>query len=140
MAEIHRCLRPDGILVMTSHMYFPIHAHPEDYWRFTDRGFASLLQAFNIIAIESCGLKKLPHTVAGVASKQRLPANLAAALGAALRVWKRRRATTWKEVALALLPPVLLIPAYDLFALLLEMRSRKTLANEDSRIRDGGRR
>jgi hypothetical protein len=125
MAEIHRCLRPNGIVILTSHMYFPIHAHPEDYWRFTDRGFASLLQAFNIIAIESCGLKKLPHTVTGVASKQKLSSNLEASLGDVVRSWKRNGANTWKEIAMAILPPILLIPAYDLFARLLEIRSGK---------------
>jgi len=124
MAEIHRCLRPAGIVVMTSHMYFPIHAHPEDYWRFTDRGFASLLQRFNIISIESCGLSKLPHTIVGIAAKQTLDSSLEVSLRDAIIFWKRRGASSWKEIAMAVLPPVLLIPAYDLFALLLEKRKR----------------
>jgi hypothetical protein len=129
MAEIYRCLRPDGIVIMTSHMYFPIHAHPEDYWRFTDRGFASLLQAFNIISLESCGLKKLPHTIVGVASKQKRHLDLEISLREVVRSWKLNGANTWKEVAMAILPPVLLVPAYDLFARLLEMRSRKGASN-----------
>jgi hypothetical protein len=29
--------------------------------------------------------------------------------------WKRRGATSWKEVMLALAPPFLLVPAYDLY-------------------------
>lgn len=125
MAEIHRCLRPNGIVVMTSPMFFPIHAYPDDYWRFTDSGFASLLQAFNIISIESCGLKKLPHSIVGIAAKGRLNPTLEANLREAVISWKRHGATSWKEVALATIPPIFLVPAYDLFSRILEMRSAK---------------
>lgn len=125
IAEIHRCLRPDGIVVMTSPMFFPIHAYPDDYWRFTDSGFASLLQAFNIISIESCGLKKLPHSIVGIASKEKLHPALEANLREAVISWKRHGATSWKEVALATIPPIILVPAYDLFSRLLEMRTAK---------------
>lgn len=125
MAEIHRCLRPNGVVVITSPMFFPIHAYPDDYWRFTGSGFASLLQAFNIISIESCGLKKLPHTIVGIASKERLDPSLEANLREAVISWKRHGATSWKEIALATIPPILLAPAYDLFGRLLESRAAK---------------
>jgi SAM-dependent methyltransferase len=124
IGEIYRCLRPGGIVVMTSVMYFPIHAHPNDYWRFTGSGFSSLLQAFKVICVESCGLKKLPHTIVGIAAKQTLDSRLEDSLREAVIFWKRRGASSWKEIAMAVLPPVLLIPAYDLFALLLEVRGR----------------
>ena len=107
MAEIYRCLRPNGIVVTTSPMYFPIHAYPDDYWRFTDSGFASLLQAFNVISIESCGLKKLPHSIVGIASKGRLNPTREANLREAVISWKRDGATSWKEIALATIPPIL---------------------------------
>ena len=38
--EMHRVLRPGGLLAISSVMFFPIHAHPWDFWRFTPEGFA----------------------------------------------------------------------------------------------------
>jgi len=125
MAELHRCLRPSGLIVMTSVMYFPLHAHPDDYWRFTDSGFASLLHAFNTICIESCGLRKLPHTVVGIASKGRLEPALELSIRKSVASWKRRGAGSWKELGMSTLPPFLLIPAYDVFTRILQVRSRR---------------
>lgn len=119
MAELHRCLRPGGLLLMTSHMFFPRHAHPDDYWRFTASGFASLLTPFEVIAVEECGLEKLPHTVVGIATKGPMPPEVRHALTRTLAGWKRRGASTWKEAGMALLPPVLLVPVYDLFSVAL---------------------
>lgn len=31
--EAHRILKRQGILIVSSHMDFPIHNHPHDYWR-----------------------------------------------------------------------------------------------------------
>ncbi len=115
MAELERCLAPSGLVVMTSVMYFPIHAHPDDYWRFTESGFATLLEPFDRIAVRSYGLRKLPHTVVGIASKRPTDPALARAVGAALAAWEAHGARTWKEVAMAIAPPCLLVPAYDLF-------------------------
>ena len=44
--EMHRVLRPGGVLAISSLMFFPIHAHPWDYWRFTPEGFERLLEPF----------------------------------------------------------------------------------------------
>ena len=41
LEEIHRVLKPDGIAIISSVMYFPIHDHPDDYWRFTPEAFRS---------------------------------------------------------------------------------------------------
>jgi hypothetical protein len=124
MAEIHRCLLPTGLIVMSSVMYFPIHAHPDDYWRFTGSGFFSLLQKFHVVCVESCGLKKLPHTVLGVASKEKLPPAMEGYLRDCVNLWKRHEANSWKENLMAVLPPVLLVPAYDLFTRMLETWNR----------------
>ena len=41
--EVHRILTSEGILLISSVMYFPIHGYPQDYWRFTSEAFKSLL-------------------------------------------------------------------------------------------------
>lgn len=125
MAELHRCLLPGGMIVMTSVMYFPIHAHPDDYWRFTAQGFSSLLQKFDVVALEMCGLKKLPHTVVGIASKGPVDPATELAIGETVAAWKRRGSGSWKEAILAVAPPVLLVPAYDVFTWALEKLDRE---------------
>jgi SAM-dependent methyltransferase len=41
--EMHRVLRRDGALLVACPFYFHIHAHPEDYWRFTPAALELLL-------------------------------------------------------------------------------------------------
>lgn len=127
MAELHRCLAPGGVLVLTSVMYFPIHAHPDDYWRFTPSGLAALLEPFETLGVFSAGLRKLPHTVVGVATRGPADPALAAALVRTLEAWRRRGARSWKEVAAAVAPPALLVPAYDLFNAVLRGLGRGAL-------------
>jgi len=69
MAEVHRILRPGGLIVITSHMRFPVHAYPNDYWRFTQEGFRSLLHQFSYSSVGFLGDQNFPHTVAGVGIK-----------------------------------------------------------------------
>lgn len=69
MAEVHRCLNDQGILIYTSTMHFPIHGYPSDYWRFTPEAFRALGAAFPWLAIFYSGSPEFPHTVCGVASK-----------------------------------------------------------------------
>lgn len=67
--EIHRVLRKDGIVIMTSVMDFPIHDHPSDYWRFTPEAFKLLLSKFPIKIIGSQGNPDYPHTVYAIGIK-----------------------------------------------------------------------
>ena len=46
MHEIYRCLRDDGVVIYSSVMNFPIHAFPNDYWRFTPEAFRALAVDF----------------------------------------------------------------------------------------------
>jgi len=125
MAEIQRCLRPGGILVMTSVMYFPIHLHPDDYWRFTASGFTSLVQPFDQGDVHMVGLRTLPHTVVAIAYKAPVDPSLREAVTATVAAWKQRGARSWKEVMLALAPPCLLVPAYDLYVAYLARQGRR---------------
>jgi SAM-dependent methyltransferase len=116
MAELHRCLQPGGLLILTSVWYFPIHAYPDDYWRFTASAFRSLLgDAFHPIAVDMCGLARLPHTVFGIASKGRLDPAVERTIQDVVAAWKLHGAHSWKETVMEVTPPIVLIPAYDLF-------------------------
>jgi SAM-dependent methyltransferase len=55
LEEMHRVLMPGGLVVISSHMNWPIHSFPNDYWRFTPQGFAVLLRLFSQILVESAG-------------------------------------------------------------------------------------
>lgn len=68
-AEVERCLRQDGVVIFSSVMLFPIHSHPEDYWRFTPETFRQLAAVFPHSAIFTAGETIFPHTVCGVAAK-----------------------------------------------------------------------
>jgi hypothetical protein len=50
-------LKPGALLLVTSPFFWPQHATPayRDYWRFTDQGWALLLQAFTGVTITPCG-------------------------------------------------------------------------------------
>jgi SAM-dependent methyltransferase len=74
--EIERVLSSGGVLVAVSVMYWPIHAHPYDYWRFTPECFRRLLGGFADAIVLSLGDKMFPHTVLGIArKKQTFPAS-----------------------------------------------------------------
>lgn len=71
--EIHRILGPEGIVVLSSVMDFPIHDYPHDYWRFTPEAFRSLLKPFAHAWVGHVGLNKFPHTVVGIGFKGARP-------------------------------------------------------------------
>ena len=67
--EMHRVLRPGGVVLLSSVMFFPIHAHPWDFWRFTPEGFAQLLAPFPSSLVMPIGWDLMPETVLGVGVK-----------------------------------------------------------------------
>jgi SAM-dependent methyltransferase len=71
--EMHRVLRPGGLLAISSVMFFPIHAHPWDYWRFTPEGFEKLLEPFESRIVLAHGYELLPEGVYGVGIKGPCP-------------------------------------------------------------------
>jgi SAM-dependent methyltransferase len=67
--EMHRVLRPGGVLAISSVMFFPIHEHPWDFWRFTPEGFEQLLEPFESRLVLAHGYRYLPEGVYGVGLK-----------------------------------------------------------------------
>lgn len=76
IGEAHRILKPDGVLIISSAMYFPIHAYPNDYWRFTPEGFRSLLKDFPQAFVFVAGEPNFPHVVAGIGMKKAFPSDV----------------------------------------------------------------
>lgn len=73
LEEIHRVLKPDGIAIISSVMYYPIHDYPYDYWRFTPEAFRSLLKPFANAFVGYAGRVDFPHTIIGVGFKGDVP-------------------------------------------------------------------
>jgi SAM-dependent methyltransferase len=67
--EMHRVLRPGGVMAISSLMFFPIHAHPWDYWRFTPEGFELLLRPFESSLVVAQGWELMPEGIFGIGVK-----------------------------------------------------------------------
>ena len=111
MEQIHRVLKPDGIAVISSVMYFPIHDHPYDYWRFTPEAFRSILKPFAESFTGFAGEERFPHTVVGIGFK-----GVASPLLEFRRKYEewhdeqkpRTQNSTTKRIVKLLTPPILL--------------------------------
>ena len=120
VSELYRVLKPDGVLVVTSVMKFPIHASPYVYWRFTPEGFKTLLQDFPQVFIGFAGDEEFPNEIVAIAAKRQ-----SVKLDSFLqhyRLWQVRwtpRLPTltkaFRRVIAPFLPPVLTGSNYELW-------------------------
>ncbi len=112
IGQIHRILKPDGILIMSSVMNFPIHDHPHDYWRFTPEAFKSLLKPFDFSLVDFAGDEQFPHTVIGIGAKGAVSDKTIDALTKGLAHWRGQwsepTGSRWKGVVRQFAPPILL--------------------------------
>lgn len=67
--EVYRILKPDGIVVISSVMNYPIHDFPHDYWRFTPEAFRSIMKPFHNVYVNFAGQEIFPHTIVGIGCK-----------------------------------------------------------------------
>ena len=56
MAEMARCLKPGGQLILTVPQTFPLHGEPGDYWRFTQHGIRILANETDLSVAGLCAL------------------------------------------------------------------------------------
>jgi SAM-dependent methyltransferase len=107
VAEIHRILEPNGMVVITSVMNFHIHGYPHDYWRFTPEAFKSLLKPFAHCFVGFAGEELFPHTVAGIGWKGAAPDLTSFRAGFARWVKEQEPSPSgFKQAAKLLLPPI----------------------------------
>ena len=69
VAEVFRVVRPDGLVLISSAMDFPVHEFPADYWRFAPQGFDLLLERFSPRRVYLQGAPVFPHTLVGIGIK-----------------------------------------------------------------------
>lgn len=75
-AEMHRLLRPGGLLLLSCPFNLRIHGPLPDCWRFTEHGLRSVLSAFEILeleALETPGRPLMPIHYTVVARKPLAP-------------------------------------------------------------------
>jgi SAM-dependent methyltransferase len=78
--EVGRVLRPDGVFVVAAPFYFHVHAHPNDYWRFTPEALDFLLGDYPLRVLGWHGPERRMANVWAVAfgeeSRRPTPADL----------------------------------------------------------------
>lgn len=108
--EVHRILKPNGILIVSSVMNFPIHNHPYDYWRFTPEGFRNLLRPFASSLVDFAGEGNFPHTVVGIGFQGSISENTIDEFMKRFKQWKAHwnnaSGSVWKELVKLFTPPI----------------------------------
>ncbi len=112
MKEVYRILKPNGMVVISSVMNFPIHNYPHDYWRFTPEGFRSILKNFPTSFIDFVCEETFPHTIIGIGFKGVLADLIMDGFKRRIYQWKQLYTNTpskdWRYFLKLFIPPVLL--------------------------------
>jgi len=51
-AEIKRVVKPDGMILVVVPFAFPVHGHPDDYWRWTEEGLKLYFSRHGVEVVE----------------------------------------------------------------------------------------
>ena len=68
--EVHRVLRADGVLILSTPFHFRIHAYPDDYWRFSPSAYEMLLERYPSKIIGWHGPHHRPAHVWAIAQRE----------------------------------------------------------------------
>jgi SAM-dependent methyltransferase len=71
MSEIIRALKPGGLALLSAPFNHPLHAFPDDHWRFTPQGLRLLAEPLVVEALETEGPVNFPERTVLMASKGR---------------------------------------------------------------------
>lgn len=128
LEEIHRVLKPNGIAVISSVMYYPIHDYPYDYWRFTPEAFRSLLKPFADSFIGYVGNNDFPHTVIGVGFKGNVPK--ISEFTMRYKEWEEQQDKQYykgfRQIVKLLTPPILLPVLFRIYTTIWGLTRRST--------------
>ena len=69
--ELQRVVADGGVCVISSVWLIGVHAHPNDYWRFTPEGFRLLLEGFDDVHVAGWGDPDIPYFVFGAGANGR---------------------------------------------------------------------
>ena len=110
--EAYRILKPNGVLIISSVMNFPIHDHPHDYWRYTPEAFKSLLKPFSSSFVGSAGDRTFPHTVVGAGFKGEISDEEMKRFKTKFKIWQNQWSSPFrsgrKELIRMYAPPIIL--------------------------------
>ncbi|MDD5596671.1 MAG: methyltransferase domain-containing protein [Victivallaceae bacterium] len=56
LKEAQRILKPDGIIILSTHGYWIYHPHPADYWRWTQAGLKKILSDAGFKVLDIYGI------------------------------------------------------------------------------------
>lgn len=59
--NMHRALKKDGILAVLVPYAYPLHAEPDDFWRFTEHALRRMFKAYKITKFRKLGVQKFPQ-------------------------------------------------------------------------------
>ena len=62
LKECYRILKPKGILILSTHGYWPFHPNPSDLWRWTSSGLSKMIKESGFYITEVKGLMGLAPT------------------------------------------------------------------------------
>ncbi len=62
LSEIRRILKPDGLVIISTHGYWMYHPHPTDFWRWTGPGLRKLVADAGYRVLECRGIMGLAST------------------------------------------------------------------------------
>jgi SAM-dependent methyltransferase len=67
--NMYRALKNGGVLILSFPGYYPFHAEPHDYWRFTEHSIRKLLSKFREVKIYHRGIRQYPFVYFILAKK-----------------------------------------------------------------------